>query len=411
MTVKSDPDRGIRFLVIAAALVIIIGGINQAQSVLVSFLVAVFLAVIGTPPVLWLERKRIPSVVAVLLVVAGMITILLVIGAIVGTSINSFYAELPVYQTRLQEQVSAFQAFLATKGIRGTDKILLEYINPGAVMSLTASLLAGLGSALSNIVLILLTVTFILLEASSFPVKLRAVLGDPQQVFPQFTRFVDDIKRYMVIKTLISLATGILIGIWLFILGVDFPILWGFLAFLLNYVPNVGSTIAAVPAVLLALIQFGIGSAVLATAGYMAVNFILDNVIETRLMGRRLGLSTLVVFLSLIFWGSLLGPVGMVLCIPLTMTLKFACENNKSTQWIAVLLGPRRPLKAFHRCRREVEMSKKYFRMLGLVVLLGWKRKVKSLKSGFYFCKCLNFANGLCSAIGDVVIRSVPAFS
>ncbi|MFN0313756.1 MAG: AI-2E family transporter [Burkholderiales bacterium] len=205
---------------------------------------------------------------------------------------------------------------------------------------LIARLLTELGSALSNIVLILLTVVFILFEASSFPVKLRAVLGHPRQVFPQFTRFLGDIERYMVIKTLTSLATGILIGTWLSILGVDFPTLWGFLAFLLNYVPSVGSTIAAVPAVLLALIQLGIGPALMATAGYMAVNFMLDNVIETRLMGRRLGLSTLVVFLSLIFWGSLLGPVGMVLCIPLTMTVKFACENNERTRWIAVLLGP-----------------------------------------------------------------------
>jgi len=343
MTVKSDPDRGIRFLVIAAALVIIIVGINQAQSVLVSFLVAVFFAIIGTPPVLWLERKRIPSAVAVLLVVAGMISILLIVGAIVGASINSFYTELPVYQTRLHEQVSAFHTFLTAKGIRGMDKVLLGYINPAAVMNLTALLFAELGSALSNIVLILLTVTFILLEASSFPVKLRSVLGDPQQVFPQFTSFVGDIERYMVIKTLISLVTGILIGIWLFILGVDFPILWGFLSFLLNYVPNVGSTIAAIPAVLLAFIQLGTGSAVMATAGYMVINFVLDTVIETRLMGRSLGLSTLVVFLSLIFWGSLLGPVGMVLCIPLTMTLKFACGGNRSTQWIAVLLGPAVP--------------------------------------------------------------------
>jgi len=343
MTEQSTGQQGIRFLVIAAALVIIIGGVNQAQSVLVSFLVAVFLAMLGTPPVLWLERKRVPSFVAVLLVVAGMIAVLLIVGAIVGASITSFYAELPVYQTRLQEHVAAFQSFLAGKGIRHVDKVLFGFVNPGAVMSLTANLLAGLGSALSNIVLILLTVAFILFEASSFPVKLRAVLGDPQQVFPQFTRFVDDIERYMVIKTLISLATGTLIGIWLAVLGVDFPILWGFLAFLLNYVPSVGSTIAAVPAVLLAFIQLGIGRAVMAAAGYMAVNFILDNVIETRLMGRRLGLSTLVVFLSLLFWGSLLGPVGMVLCIPLTMTLKFACENNRGTQWIAVLLGPEAP--------------------------------------------------------------------
>lgn len=340
MTEQNHPDRGMRFLVIAAALVIIVWGINQAQSVLASFLVAVFLAVIGTPPVLWLERKRIPSVVAVLLVVTGMITILVIVGVVVGKSVNSFYAELPVYQTRLQEQVSAFQTFWETRGILGTEKVLLGYVNPGAVMSMTARLLAGLGSTLSNIVLILITVTFILIEASSFPVKLRAVLGHSQQAFPQFTKFVGDIERYMIIKTAISLAAGILIGIWLSILGVDFPILWGFLAFLLHYVPNVGFLIAAIPAVLLALIQLGIGSASFAAAGYLAINFVLGNMLEPMLMGRRLGLSTLVVFLSLVFWGSLLGPVGMVLCIPLTMTLKFACEGNKSTRWIAVLLGP-----------------------------------------------------------------------
>jgi predicted PurR-regulated permease PerM len=150
---------------------------------------------------------------------------------------------------------------------------------------------------------------------------------------------VDDIKRYMVIKTLISLATGVLIWIWLSILGVDFPILWGFLAFLMHYVPNIGFIIAAVPAILLTIIQLGAGTAALAAAGYLVVDLLLGNLFETRLMGRRLGLSTLVVFLSLIFWGSLLGLIGMVLSVPFTMALKFACENSASTRWIAVLLS------------------------------------------------------------------------
>jgi AI-2 transport protein TqsA len=339
MTSQNDLQRGFRFLVIAAALVIIIWGINQAEPVLASFLVAIFLAVIGTPPVLWLQRKRVPSIAAVLIVVAGMITVMLIIGVVVGTSINGFSAALPGYQTRLREEVSALNALLTSHRIRGIDKVLLGYVKPEELMKLTAGMLAGLGSALSNIVLILLTVTFILLEASSFPVKLRSVLGDPKAAFPQFTRFVDDIKRYMVIKTLISLATGVLIGIWLYILGVDFPVLWGFVAFLLHYVPNIGFIIAAVPAILLTLIQLGAGTAALAAAGYLVVDLMLGNLFETKLMGRRLGLSTLVVFLSLIFWGSLLGLIGMVLSVPFTMALKSACENSKSTRWIAVLLG------------------------------------------------------------------------
>jgi AI-2 transport protein TqsA len=340
MAELSDPHRGTRLLVIVAALAIITGGIHQAQSVLVSFLVAVFLAAIGTPSVLWLEKKGIPYVVAVLLVVVGMAAIIVVIGVLLGTSLNSFYTNLPYYQARLQKHVSSLQTFMATKGIPLDDSFLVDQLKPESVRRLTANLLKGLGSTLFEIVVILLIVTFILLEASSFPVKLRAILGDPRKDFHPFMSFVYDINRYMVIKTAISLTVGVLIGIWLFVLDVDFPILWGFLAFMLHYVPNVGALIAAAPAVFLALIQLGIGRAALAAAGYLAIEFILGNVVEPRLMGRRLGLSTLVVILSLIFWGGLLGIIGVVLCIPLTMTLKFACENNKSTRWIAVLLGP-----------------------------------------------------------------------
>ena len=340
MTKHGVSQRGTRILVIVAALVVIIWGIYQAQSVLVLFLFSIFLAVIGTPPLLWLEQKRVPSVIAVLIVIGGIIGILLIIGALVGTSINSFSNALPFYDARIQEQFSALKELLMRKEIAIPDELLLQHVNPGAIMSLTASLLAGLGSVLSNIVLILLTVTFILLEASSFPVKLRAILGDPQAAFPHFSRFVDTMKRYMFFQTAISLTTGVLIGIWLAIIGVDFPVLWGLLAFLLNYIPNLGSILAAVPAILLAFIQLGMGQAVLAAAGYIVINFILGNVIQPRLMGRGLGLSTLVVFLSLVFWGSLLGLVGMVLSIPITMTFKIAFERNESTRWIAVLLGP-----------------------------------------------------------------------
>jgi len=340
MTEQKDPHRGTRILVIVAALAIITAGIHQAQAVLEWVLIAVFLAAIGTPSVLCLERNRVPYVAAVLLVVTGMAAVFAVIGLLVGTSLNSFYADLPEYQARVQKHVSLLQTFLATKGIQFADSIQFGPVTPETVRRLTASMLAGLGSLLFESVLVLLTVTFILLEASSLPAKLRAILGDPKKDFHPFMRFVYDINRYMGIKTVISMTAGVLIWIWLSVLGVDFPILWGFLAFLLHYVPNIGALIASVPAVLLALIQLGIGPAVLAAAGYLFVNFILGNIVEPMLMGRRLGLSTLVVFLSLIFWGGLLGLIGVILCIPLTMTLKFVCENNKSTQWIAVLLGP-----------------------------------------------------------------------
>jgi predicted PurR-regulated permease PerM len=338
MTDQINSHHGTRFVVSAAALVVIVYGIFLAQSVVALLLLSVFLALLGTPPVLWLKRKHIPSFVAVIIIIIGMIILLLIIGGVLGVSLSTFSDALPSYQKRLHEQVLALRVFFAGKGIVITEKALFEYFNPVAVMSLTAGFITAIGFV-PNILLILLTVTFILLEASSFPHKLRSILGNPELAFPQVTKFVDDIRRYMIIKTIISLIAGSIIGLWLFILGVDYPILWGFLAFLLHYVPNMGIIIAAIPAVLLAFLQLGAGYAMLVIAGYLTVGFTIGNMVEPRLMGRKLGLSTLVVFLSLMFWGCLLGPIGVILCVPLTMSLKFACESSKGAQWIAILLG------------------------------------------------------------------------
>jgi len=337
---QSNAHRGTRLLVITATCVIIIWGINQAQSVVVVFLVSGFLAVIGTVPVLWMEQKGVPSVAAVLIVLTAMVTLMLSIGVVVGSSLDDFSNALPVYQTRIQDMLLSLKPLLARKGIPMTDNVLLSYLNPGAVMNFTATLFTALSSTLSNIVVIFFTVLFILLEAAGFPSKLRAVLDNPKAVFPQYTGFVRDIKRYMVIKTLLNLVAGLVTTLWLVILGVDYPVLWGFLAFLLHFVPSVGSVVAAIPAVLLALIQLGGGYAVLTAGGYLVIGTILGNIIEPKIMGHRLGLSPLAVFVSLIIWGSLLGVVGALLCVPLTMTLKLACEEYEETRWIAVLLGP-----------------------------------------------------------------------
>jgi AI-2 transport protein TqsA len=272
-----------------------------------------------------------------LIVIAGMIVILLMVGVLVDISIQNVLNSLPTYQTRLQQQVLALKTMLAGMGIPVNDKALLGYVNPEALRNLVVGLLTGLGSMFSNTVLILLTVSFILFEASSFPIKLRTALGDPEAVFPEFAKFVNDVKRYVVIQTVVSLTAGILAGVWLAILGADFAILFGLLAFFFSYIPQIGIIIAIIPAAILAFIEFGVGRAVL-VASFLVVTFVLGNVVQPRIMGQKLGLSTLVVFLSLIFWGSVLGLIGMVLCVPLTMALKFTLERSENTRWIAALL-------------------------------------------------------------------------
>jgi predicted PurR-regulated permease PerM len=217
---------------------------------------------------------------------------------------------------------------------------IAQYLDPGAAIQLVADVFNGFGGVLANAFLIFLTVVFILFEAHSFPHKVRAILPDPETSLARFQVFSDNLKNYLAIKTMASLGTGAVIAVWLVFLKVDYPLLWGLLAFLLNYVPNIGSVIAAVPAVLFAFIQLGPVAALWAAVGYVAVNVVVGNVIEPRFMGRGLGLSTLVVFASLVFWGWVLGPVGMFLSVPLTMTAKIALDSHDDSRWIAVLLGP-----------------------------------------------------------------------
>ena len=328
-------------LLTAAALVVVVAGIKAAEEIMVPFLLAAFIATIAATPVFWLNRFRVPVGLAITLVVAGIIVVLLGIGALVTQSVQDFSSLQPEYERRISALSADLFATLATFGV--STEHISSYFDPSRALQLAGSTLQGFGGALSNGFLILLTVIFILAEASSFPRKLREVLPAPDKTLPHFNRFAENVNRYIAIKTSVSVATGVIVYTMLAIIGVEFPMLWGVLAFMLNYVPTIGSIIAAVPALLLTIIQFGFGEALIVIAGYAATNVVMGNVIEPKYMGRGLGLSALVVFLSLVFWGWMLGPVGMLLSVPLTMTAKIAMEANPSTYWVAHLLGPADP--------------------------------------------------------------------
>jgi predicted PurR-regulated permease PerM len=334
---------GSRFLLLSAAFVIVVAGIKAASPIMVPFLLSVFIAIISAPAMFFLKQKGLPSVLALILVITLVLFVLFLVGVLIGNSVDDFTRSLPQYQERLKVQLQSVTSLLAKFGIELSVAMLQEHFDPGVVMRLVANSLSGLGGVFTNGFLILLTVSFMLLEASSFPSKLHKALDDPDSSLTSFDHFLETVKRYMVIKTWVSLGTGLIVWLALVLIGVDYPLLWGVLAFLLNYVPNIGSIIAAVPAVLLALIQLGWGFALLTAGVYIAVNVIVGNFIEPKFMGRGLGLSTLVVFLSLIFWGWVLGPVGMLLSIPLTMTLKIALDSHHDTRWIAVLLDSEEP--------------------------------------------------------------------
>ncbi|WP_220754846.1 AI-2E family transporter, partial [Shewanella sp. KT0246] len=207
------------------------------------------------------------------------------------------------------------------------------------------NMLSGLGNVMANLFLIILTIIFMLFEAQSLPKKFHLALDDPDMRLKQIDKFLHSVNQYMVIKTLVSIGTAIIIGVGLSIIGVDYALLWAVIAFLFNYIPNIGSIIAAIPAVLLAFIQMGPGAAGFTALLYLGTNTVMGNAVEPRFMGRGLGLSTLVVFLSLIFWGWLLGSVGMLLSVPLTMIVKIALESSEGGKWFAILLSDEIPVE------------------------------------------------------------------
>jgi predicted PurR-regulated permease PerM len=255
------------------------------------------------------------------------------------SSFHDFTQSLPLYQEKLKVLISHISTILGRFNIDLSEKQIMEYIDPGAAMQFVSVILASLKSLLSNAFFIIIIVVFILFEAATLPAKMNSALEGSRFTFDHIKEIMANINHYMVIKTYMSLATGILVTLWLTILGIDYPFLWGLLAFMFNFVPNIGSIIAAIPAILLALVQAGYGTAALTAGGYIVFNVGISNFIEPRFMGQGLGISTLVVFLSLIFWGWVLGPVGMVLSIPLTMTMKIALSCSEETSWISTLLG------------------------------------------------------------------------
>ena len=341
MTLEHKPRLRDTVLTIAG-LLIILAWMRYAQGLIVPFLLALFLATIAATPVNWLKGKGLSVPLAVILVLLISIALGIFIALILGSSVDEFSQSLPAYQARLKELTDGIVNWLSGHGIEVPEsRGILNVIDPGKAMGFANSLISSLGGVFGNAFLILFTVLFMLLEAWSFPQKINAIYGNRGDlVLNRISDVVMSTRQYLSIKALMSLATGILVGVGTAAIGLDYPILWGFLAFALNFIPNIGSIIAAVPAVLLSMVQLGSTATLGVILVYLTANVVIGNIVEPRYLGEKVGLSTLVVFLSLVFWGWLFGLVGMLLSVPLTMTVKFGAMASDETRWLGILLGP-----------------------------------------------------------------------
>jgi AI-2 transport protein TqsA len=330
----------LRVVVGVASMMVIIAGLRAAQPFLMPLALAAFLAVTSMPLLNWLKGKRVPAFFAIPLVLFLLLGLMTAIGYIATNSIFEMREAVPAYVARFTMIYANSVTWLTDHRIMVPAELNEVVFSPTRLMNVVTGLLRGFAGFMSMAFLVTLITLFLLAEAAGLPRKLRSLPGQADADLHRFEQIVNEIQRYLAIKTVTSLSTGICIGLWALYIGLDFPLFWGLTAFLLNYVPTIGSLVAAVPAVLLALVQLGPGGALLTAVGYLVVNTVIGSLIEPAVMGRGLGLSPFVVIMSLLFWGWVWGPVGMLLSLPLTMVLKILLENSKELAWVGVMLGP-----------------------------------------------------------------------
>jgi predicted PurR-regulated permease PerM len=324
----------------AAAFMIVLVGLQGAAPLLGPVLLATFIAVVVTPPLRLMRRYGAPKWLALLIIGFVLFDIGSLFALATTGAMEGFRHSLPGYQERLLLLSDQFGSWLEEVGMPNSREAMPDIFDPALAMALTRTFLSNIRGIFSTGLLVLLTVIFILLEAAGMPAKLKAAFNTTAETDARLLKMLSSVNQYMVIKTLASLATAALIWTWLWYLGLDFAILWALLAFLLNFVPFIGAILMAVPAILVALVQTDIQTTLLVALGYLVVNTAIGSFLEPRFMGKGLGISTLAVFLSLLFWGFVFGTVGVFLSVPLTMVLIIALDASPLTRPIAILLGP-----------------------------------------------------------------------
>lgn len=329
-----------------AALVIVIAGVRAAGAFFLPLLVAMFIAVVSTPVLAGLERMKVPRLLAIVLTVLLDVAALAGLVALIASSLSGFHEAVPRYQLAVAELLVTTVDALRERSVPIESDGVALLGDPAWIMRALADLLRELTEVVSNALLVVLLVVFMLFEMAPMRAKLAVLLGSPSRHLPALAATAAKVQRYLVVKTLLSTLTGVLFGVWLGLLGLDFTLLWALAAFLFNFIPTVGPAIATIPPVLIALLTLGPGGALAVAVGCLVINVVVGNVLEPRMMGEALGLSTLVVFASMLFWGWLWGPVGALLAVPLTMLLRDALALGPTTRWLAALLGSAEWLEA-----------------------------------------------------------------
>jgi AI-2 transport protein TqsA len=322
-----------------ASFTVIIAGIKISSQIVIILFLAIFISSIFSSLLNVLKKKNIPRVFSYFIILLIVTTIGLMLAYVINISLNDFITNLPAYEEKFKMMVLNSIHYVENLGLKIDKAKIMETLNFSSFFGFTTNIIGSIGTFLSKFLLVIIGVAFILAESKSFQIKLRVIFRNNAKKLERFNLFSFNIQKYFVVKSFTSFFTGFIITIVLLFFGVDYPILWGVIAMLFNFIPVVGSIIASIPAILLSLMNLDLNITIWVIVLYVIINISISNILEPKLMGKELGLSPLVIFFSLIFWGWTLGMVGMFLAVPITMTLKIAFDSNSSTHWIGILMS------------------------------------------------------------------------
>jgi predicted PurR-regulated permease PerM len=327
----------LRVMLGLAATVVVLVGMRLAAPILNPILFALVLSLLFSPIYAWLRRHRIPTPLALVLMLVGLTILFVGIFLIMGISIARFSGDIASYTGKLNAQVSNLQDLAESLGLSNVD--IREAVKPSALAGALGSVLAGVADFLSNLFLILIIVLFLLAEGPAMMNRLRSSAGSDHPQVERLTVFGRNVVRQLGLRAIVNLVTGAGVVVLMFVLGVDFPLMWGILTFFLSFIPWIGLPLAVAPAVVLALAEHGIDRALMVIAGVIVINVLAENALSPMLMGRGLSLSPTILFIGFIFWAWLLGGPGAFLAAPLTIFLVLMLETFPETRWLASVMG------------------------------------------------------------------------
>lgn len=326
-------------MVSIAAVIIILFGLREASEIISPILLALVLAITVSPILYWFMDKGLPGWAALLLTLAIDVLIIGILTTLVVSSIGNFADTVSEYEPRIEEIESSVDKALDRYGVDLDTVVADQLKEPKKIVSFAAGIAESLASGLSNWGLILMANVFFLVEAIALPRKVKSVAKKNDKDVKQIMSLNTDLRKYMGVNALAGALAAVLNTGLLAFMGVEFALLWGLFSFFLSFVPNVGFIISVIPPALMALLQFGVQEMLIVVIAYIVLNFLVDNVIKPRFIQESVNLSPTVTFISLVVWGWVLGPIGAILSVPMTIIIQHIFSSREETRWVAYLMG------------------------------------------------------------------------